>query len=250
MKAITKFKTLLAPKGVVAKPHEPIPRRIDATQGGDKATESQSSEATGEATPEQKSNEAADHAAHIIKERERFLRDSATVGPTSRGEKGHAHDPTEFEAPFLGIGTGSRDDFASGDLPPADVVSDSPTAVSFNVYDRAFEAEVDKIKRSTSRKGKGQETGTTVYLTKHLRDEKKFQNEDDPDITWVGDGDSGSNNNGTEKRSAAEKFRVVVPRSGPKFADLVAGAVARAKVHEAAGAGQVDSTAESPAVES
>ncbi len=33
------------------------------------------------------------------------------------------------------------------------MVSDSPTAVDFNVYDAAFDAEIERIKRSSSRKG-------------------------------------------------------------------------------------------------
>ncbi|KAH6624315.1 kinase-like domain-containing protein [Chaetomium sp. MPI-SDFR-AT-0129] len=86
-----------------------------------------------------------------------------------------AHPP-----PHLGIGTGGIDDFPSPNGAPHPssandnnttnnnntttnssedaatyVVSDSPTVVDFNVYDRAFEAEVERIKRSTSRRGRG-----------------------------------------------------------------------------------------------
>ncbi|OIW33417.1 Pkinase-domain-containing protein [Coniochaeta ligniaria NRRL 30616] len=225
MKAIHKFKGLLAPKGPVARPHDSISRS--------------------------KAKTAADHAAHIVRERERFLKASPSGRQQSVGEKGHAHDPTDVDPPFLGIGTGEQDAFASGDVPTADVLSDSPTAVHFNVYDRAFEEEVDKIKRSTSRKGR-QGTGTTLYLTKHLRDEKKFKTMEDPDITWVGDGDDDDLDDGTGKSSAAEKFRLFTPRSGPSFADLVHGAVkdAKSKAQETAGVAQDESKPGSKLAES
>lgn len=240
MKAIAKFKSLLTPKGVVAKPYEPIPRSVDGIGEGDEAKHIDSSVlrsgegAPGGVTDEEKTKKAAaEHAAHIISERERFLKASSTAAATathsrqqSLGEKGHAHDVTDIEAPFLGIGNGDQDEFASGDIPTADVLSDSPTAVHFNVYDKAFEEEVDRIKRSTSRKGR---RSTTLYLTRHLRDEKKFRTMEDPEIHWVGDSDEDVEDDGAGKTSAVEKFKLVAPRSGPTFADLVAGAVRDAK---------------------
>jgi [calcium/calmodulin-dependent protein kinase] kinase len=229
----------------VAKPYEAISRSVDVAKEGGKPTDFHSHKSSGNAPSgepdEEKAKTAADHAAHIIKERQRFLRDSSTVRQQSVGEKGHAHDPTDVEPPFLGIGTGDHDAFASGDIPTAEVLSDSPTAVHFNVYDRAFEEEVDKIKRSTSRKGR-QGTGTTLYLTKHLRDEKKFKTMDDPDIIWVGDGDEDDEDSGAGKSSAAEKFKLFAS-SGPSFADLVTGAVmdAKSKAQEVTGVGQDES---------
>lgn len=252
MKAITKFKSLLTPKEVGQKRNEPTPTGTDGGQEGGKPSKPQSRAATpGGLTGEEKAKAAADRATDIIHERKRFL-NSSTDRQQSVGEKGHAHAVTEVDPPFLGIGRGGRDDFPSGDLPPASVLSDSPTAVHFNVYDRAFEEEVDKIKRSTSRKGRSQGRGTTIYLTKHLRDEKKYKTIEDPDITWVGDGDSTDEEGdiGTGK-GAVEKFKISAPRSGPSFADLVAGAVqgAKSKVQEAVGVGQDDEQTESKGVD-
>lgn len=64
---------------------------------------------------------------------------------------------------FLGIGTGARDDFAMDRATP-DVVSDSPTAVDFDVYDRAYEDTVDRQLRA-SHTGK-----PTLYLTKFVKE--------------------------------------------------------------------------------
>jgi [calcium/calmodulin-dependent protein kinase] kinase len=107
--------------------------------------------------PEKKST--AEYAAYLLREREQFL---ATVGktgldrlrPLPSSPSHPSTDPTALplEPPrLLGIGTGGIDSFGSeADLPVADVVSDSPTAVDFNIYDRAYEAEVERIKRSAS----------------------------------------------------------------------------------------------------
>ncbi|KAB5570527.1 CAMKK/META protein kinase [Coniochaeta sp. 2T2.1] len=188
MKAITKFKSLLTPKGAVVKPYEPVPRNADS------ASDTETSTYIITHPPDQQQQnanpaEAAETANNILLERAHFLK--STTSPPTRtstgtgtgGEKGHAHDLTTETPPFLGIGAGGeqQDVFASGDVPTADVLSDSPTAVHFNVYDRAFEESVDQIKRSTSRKVKGKRT--TVYLTKHLRDEKQFRTMEDPDIS-------------------------------------------------------------------
>lgn len=264
MKAITKFKSLLTPKGEVAKPYIPKPRNaVGAGKGeeqetgderepaGSRPLPSGKEAASGGVTDEDRAkNGAAEHAAHIIRERERFLKASSTAAvktPAGRqeslGEKGHAHDVTDVEAPFLGIGT--------GDPLAADVLSDSPTAVHFNVYDMAFEEEVDKIKRSTSRKGR---RGATLYLTKHLRDEEKFKTMEDPEIHWVGEDDEDDDaggGGGTGKSGVAGESKFSAPSSGPSFADLVAGAVqgANSKAQEVARVGQGSSKPDSKVAE-
>ena len=117
-----------------------------------------------------------DHVAAVLRERAKFLATRSTQGSLRSGadEKGHAH---ESEPLFLGIGTGSIDDLPAQTneaAPVADVVSDSPTAVDFNVYDRAFEAEVDRIKQYSSRR---KDTGP-LYHTKHLREKEQYQSDD------------------------------------------------------------------------
>lgn len=85
------------------------------------------------------------------------------------GGKGHAQDVGEQSPLFLGIGTGARDDFAMDKATP-DVVSDSPTAVDFNVYDRAYETAIEKITaaQNSSRK-------PTMYLTKFVNEKEHFK---------------------------------------------------------------------------
>lgn len=146
----------------------------------------------------------ADYATQLLIEREHF---KARRGREEAGEKGHAHDPTSSDPLFLGIGTGGQDGFVSEEHLPEGIVSDSPTAVDFSVYDRAFEAEVEKIKRSSSRRG-GPRRGTgSVYLTKQLSEKQKYRSDDA--VNWA----SGSSSTNTP--------RVSTPQPGPRFADIV-----------------------------
>lgn len=234
MKAISRFKSLLSPKDVEARPYDPMAR----SEGGDetgKQPQSESGTATDALDPIQEAEKSAAHyAAHVLKERERFLK-ARDASVAAGGEKGHARDPTDVEPLLLGIGTGGRDDFSTVEVEktPGDIVSDSPTAVDFNVYDRAFEAEVEKIKTTSSTRrggtsnrmrGGGGGTGT-LYLTKHLS--KKDQYRADENVTWIGGVDSGSSGS-----SAADTPRALAGpsrTSGSKFADVVAKAIDDAK---------------------
>ncbi|GAO19603.1 hypothetical protein UVI_02063780 [Ustilaginoidea virens] len=74
--------------------------------------------------------------------RRRLLLDQQDRG----ANKGHAHEVGDQDPLLLGIGTGARDAFARDETTP-DVVAESPTAVDYNVYDRAYE---EAIKRRLS----------------------------------------------------------------------------------------------------
>lgn len=191
MRAISKFKALLGPKG--------SPR---ITNEGGTPRPSESSE--GDTSQADEKNSVANYATQLLLERERFFKSNRGRDPT--GERGHAHDPTSSDPLFLGIGTGGQDDFVSEE-PRAGIVSDSPTAVDFDVYDRAFEAEVEKIKRSSSRRGGARRGAGGMYLTRQLGEKEKYKTDDT--VTWVG----GSSNN-TPRNPTPEA-------GGLKFADIV-----------------------------
>jgi [calcium/calmodulin-dependent protein kinase] kinase len=163
MKAISKFKGLLTPKPTASEtPSSPPPLETPST--------------------------TAEFAARVLRERQEFLNATRGGGKASLAQFLNPQSPITETAgqqpsslpnsdqlpqtqqqhlpPVLGIGTGGIDDFpatiataagAAAELPCAagDVVSDSPTAVDFSVYDRAFEEEVARIRRSTSRRGPG-----------------------------------------------------------------------------------------------
>ncbi|KAH6658158.1 hypothetical protein BKA67DRAFT_591277 [Truncatella angustata] len=60
-------------------------------------------------------------------------------------EKGHAQHSTEANVQFLVIGLGDHDEFEASET-PADLVSDSPNAIDFNIYERALEAKIERIR--------------------------------------------------------------------------------------------------------
>ena len=164
MRAISKFKGLLHKDSTPSSPSQPA--QTSRPQAQPPAKEK-------EAEAEAKVN---DHVAAVLRERAKFLATRSTQVSlrSTADENGHAH---ETEPLFLGIGTGSIDGPSTQTneaVPVADIVSDSPTAVDFNVYDRAFEAEVDRIKQSNSRrKGTG-----PLYHTKHLHEKEQYQSDD------------------------------------------------------------------------
>lgn len=183
MKAIAKFKSLLPPKGSPERLRlNPNAIDDDATPRPPSVSDAQRprrSSRTDYLPPRQPTDpekSTAEHAAAVLRERERFF-----SGDPSH-ERGHAHDPTDVEPLFLGIGAGGHDDFGHGhpghahvNEPARDeVVSDSPTAVDFDVYDRAFEAEVDRIRRSGSRRKR---TGT-MYLTRHVGEKEAYRRDE------------------------------------------------------------------------
>lgn len=87
---------------------------------------------------------------------------------SSNKNKGHAHDVSDQDTLFLGIGTGARDDFSVDEATP-DVVADSPTAVDFNVYDRAYEEAVQShIKANPA-------SHPTLYLTNLVKETEHFK---------------------------------------------------------------------------
>ncbi|KAG4416436.1 hypothetical protein IFR04_010414 [Cadophora malorum] len=81
------------------------------------------------------------------------------------GDKGHAQNPLEEEPLFLGIGSGGHD---SLEAPPQNVVAESPTAAEFNIYDKAYQEEVDRIRAA-------QGHTATVYLTRRVDSKKEYK---------------------------------------------------------------------------
>ncbi|KAG7290917.1 hypothetical protein NEMBOFW57_000922 [Staphylotrichum longicolle] len=172
MKAIRKFKSLIPPR-TPSRSNDPkhlAPLLVPPSPA-----------------PEEKASAAqstAEFAARVLRERQEFLAKGgskasldhllhASANPTttssssqfsSSSSSNPHHEDHHQPTLLLGIGTGGIDDFSHSHshphdrddhdgAPAADIVSDSPTVVDFNVYDRAFTEEVERIKRSTSRKG-------------------------------------------------------------------------------------------------
>ncbi|KAH8737721.1 kinase-like domain-containing protein [Ilyonectria robusta] len=154
MKAIRKFKAIL-----------------DRTRSETAARSSSGSPTTPQGVFDSKDIAKAEVITALLSQR-RKVRALNLIGNGNGDSKGSGSGIGEQETRFLGIGTGARDDFAMDEATP-DIVSDSPTAVDFNVYDRAYESAVEQINsaQNTSQK-------PTVFLTKLVKDAGGLQGGD------------------------------------------------------------------------
>ncbi|KAF7864220.1 uncharacterized protein EAF02_010188 [Botrytis sinoallii] len=84
------------------------------------------------------------------------------------GDKGHAHDPLDEQPLYLGIGAGVGEDGDPLNEPVQELIAESPTAADFNIYDTAYQQEVDRI-----RAVQGQ--AATVYLTRRVDHKKEYK---------------------------------------------------------------------------
>ncbi|KAJ4424171.1 hypothetical protein N0V82_001219 [Gnomoniopsis sp. IMI 355080] len=132
------------------------------------------------------------HAVRLLKERMHVMKSRATGslplptwskeqeesdGPVSpEDQREHGEPPLQNAPPILGIGTGGL-----GDAPPhrtqsepPSVVADSPGAVDFNVYDRAYEEEIQRIKMNGGR--------PSVYMTWHLGEKDRIRSREGEDL--------------------------------------------------------------------
>ncbi|KAI0180819.1 Pkinase-domain-containing protein [Hypoxylon sp. FL1284] len=168
MRAINRFKGLIS-KSRVGTPEGTTPRSSFAPELAEREIIPEDPTASTAATADSQAITAhlptrhmsiAEEAAELVKQRRAYLaaQQHASTHPPS-SPRGQAHDPTDRAPLFLGIGTGGRDDFTASGV-PTDIVSDSPTGIEFDVYDRAFETEIKRI-RSDRKKGRAK-----TYLTR------------------------------------------------------------------------------------
>ena len=148
MKVLQKFKTIKARKQAIALEEQGLKSGLSSMD-------------TAEDFPTEKAK--AEEIEALLAQRRRFF------GQDDENGKGHARDVSEQEPLFLGIGTGARDDFAMDEATP-NIVADSPTAVDFNVYDKAYsDAVKERLEANpTSR--------PTLYLTRFVKEKDQLTN--------------------------------------------------------------------------
>lgn len=174
-----------------------------------------------------------EHAARLLEERVRILQHRSDtngapyVGPPTEGFaeaiEARVHGDAPATAPLiLGIGTGGTSRFhpGSADEPPS-IVADSPTAVDFNVYDRAYEEELQRIKRAGGR--------PSVYMTRLVNSTERFKAEGGMNMMENRHGEDGSDQGGAE--SVIDEAKGLFKPN--RFADLVAQTIkdSKAKIH-------------------
>lgn len=126
---------------------------------------------------------------------------SATTKRSVEGTRGHARDPLEEEFPYLHIGpstyTGSSQeptdlnigsdpaplvdepdsmvtDLDPDSVDPVHMVSESPGAAEFDIYDTAYRQELERINVNSSRTSPG--AGPRVYLTRRIENKDEVMN--------------------------------------------------------------------------
>jgi [calcium/calmodulin-dependent protein kinase] kinase len=106
-------------------------------------------------------------ALHITTDTSSSPSQQDTPRSHSAGEKGHAHDPMDHELLFLGIGIGSDNDDGSLEPPAFPVMAESPTAAEFNIYDTAYQKEVERIRKAQGHRA-------TVFLTRRVDTKREY----------------------------------------------------------------------------
>ncbi|KAL6160310.1 hypothetical protein ACJBU6_01654 [Exserohilum turcicum] len=97
---------------------------------------------------------------------------ASASSPTTPIGKGHAHNPLE-DTLFLNIGTGENFQPAPED---GCVVSESPSNVDINVYEAAYEEEVQRI--IAQRRDQHNNRRPTLYLTRRVENVKSIRDSD------------------------------------------------------------------------
>ncbi|KAG5975431.1 hypothetical protein E4U55_007695 [Claviceps digitariae] len=165
MKVIHRFKMLLAK---TRSKHATSPERPERLEN----LETPHSASPQAATPESATLNASSADRAKAEEIERILasrRRLLTQSDENADWGYHAHQVADQGPPlFLGIGTGARDAFAQ-DEATSNIVADSPTAVDYNVYDRAYE---EAIRRRVEAKPSKR---PTMYLTKFVKETDYFK---------------------------------------------------------------------------
>ncbi|TAQ90411.1 hypothetical protein B7494_g1248 [Chlorociboria aeruginascens] len=86
----------------------------------------------------------------------------------SFGDRGHAHDPSDEQPHFFGIGAGGDD---SLEPPEVEIVAESPAAAEFSIYDTAYQNEVERIRASHGH-------SATVYLNRRVDSNKEYEKDE------------------------------------------------------------------------
>ncbi|RYC60436.1 hypothetical protein CHU98_g5784 [Xylaria longipes] len=172
MRAIQRFKGLISPSRATTPrtPHAPKPLLAKEVEAEPPTSSSDSKQAP-ETTEPIRQKSVAEEAAELIEQREAYLRLGLSLQGTGAEqpvmEEAQTPDPTDKKNTlFLGVGTGGDDEFRSPEL-PSDIVSESPTGIDFDVYDRAFETEIKRIRSDRKR------NRSWTYMTKLLGEKEK-----------------------------------------------------------------------------
>ncbi|KAJ3566005.1 hypothetical protein NPX13_g7296 [Xylaria arbuscula] len=172
LKAIRRFKGLISQSRATTPRSPHPPRFLEKAFKVDPPTSRSVSPPHSEATEPEQQKSVAQEAAELIEQRKAYLKSGLNLRGINSGHKAkeelHLSEisgSSEKSTPFLGIGTGGGDD--DSENISADIVAESPTGIDFDVYDRAFETEIRRI-RSDRKKNR-----SWTYMTKMLGEKER-----------------------------------------------------------------------------
>lgn len=93
---------------------------------------------------------------------------------TSSSDKSHAHDILLDEPLYLGIGAGKDNLMAKHDaleVPDQEAIAESPQAADFNIYDVAYQNEVDRIRAAQGKSAK-------VFLNRRVDKKQEYKTDE------------------------------------------------------------------------
>ncbi|KAI0549442.1 kinase-like domain-containing protein [Xylaria curta] len=172
MRAIQRFKGLISPSRATSPrtPHAPRPLLAKAVEAGSLTSSSSDSKQIPETTESVRQKSVAEEAAELIEQRKAYLQLGLSLQGTGAEQTvKEAESPNSTDnknTPYLGIGTGGDNEFRSPEI-PSDIVSESPTGIDFDVYDRAFETEIKRIRSDRKR------NRSWTYMTKLLGEKER-----------------------------------------------------------------------------
>ncbi|KAJ5043000.1 uncharacterized protein L3040_004389 [Drepanopeziza brunnea f. sp. 'multigermtubi'] len=142
------------------------------------------------------------------------------------GEKGHAHDPLEEEPLFLGIGAGGHEAL---DASLQSIIAESPTSAESNIYEKAYQEEVDRIRSARGHTA-------TIYLTRRVESKKEYKADenmvDAPHPSEVAGATQGFRDflDKARKKKAEPENKEGLVVGGNRFADIASKAVENTRI--------------------
>ncbi|KAI1310828.1 kinase-like domain-containing protein [Xylaria venustula] len=245
LKAIRRFKGLIS-QSRVSTPQTPhAPRFPEKETKVELPAAGSYSERCSETAEPNRQKSVAQEAAELVEQRNAYLKSGLPLRPIGSGptaqEEDHVAGPAEKSTLYLGIGTGGEGEISTSET-LTDVVAESPTGIDFDVYDRAFETEIRRI-RSDRKKNRSR-----TYVTRMLGEKERDKYAGD-DCMIVEAGKSlatsavskthslvhevGRSHRGEEQRnhldlaptkgeeSGAQRAAEAAKETGSRFADLV-----------------------------
>ncbi|KAI0460507.1 kinase-like domain-containing protein [Xylaria acuta] len=213
MRAIQRFKSLISPSRATTPRTSHMPKPLLAKEAeAEPSASSPSSKQIPETAEPVRQKSVAEEAAELIEQRKAYLQlglslQGATGSEQTVREEAQNPDPTDNKSTlFLGVGTGGDDGFRSPEL-PNDVVSESPTGIDFDVYDRAFETEIKRIRSDRKR------NRSWTYMTKLLGEKERHKYAGD-DFMIIEAGSSLATNAYAHSSSAISKAHSLMHEAG------------------------------------